>query len=360
MKITNIQKNFNVAKKLSVDNKWLTNNRAQLADYVALRPIKNLSESAMPPQANPIFLLFNFKHMIPIIIIAAMLLGGSGAVMASQNDVPGDTLYSVKIATEQVREALTFSPEKKAKVKAEDASHRTEELATLTKQGKISSLKVVNKATDRFQELLKEVSKLVAQLSPEQKLQLTPQITALLTNNLPNLDETRLTSATSTYDDIDEAVQTALQTELEMSEDEESVVKEQPSLRGLQERAQHKISEVAHKIAETKKEMTKKIGVASTTTLIAGAEATLLDAQSKFAAAFTLAGDAQQAVIQAKKAMEQAKHDQENASKNESTTSIGNDSDDDQDEVEKEEKKDEENANDGNEKDSQDDEAEDD
>lgn len=322
MKQNKIPAGFTRAKQMPIDTQWLASNRARLTRYVKMQPMKGLSRQAAPTGSIFHLLFITLKPMIPAILILAVLFGGGGAVVAAQNDLPGDTLYSVKIATENVKEALTFSTEKKAEAKTEAATHRAEELVALTKRdGTLPSQEVVTEATARFQKLLKEIGELTAQLTPEEKLALAPQISMLASSSLSNWHEVRIAGTTSTHATIDDAVQSVLRTELTMSEDEESAVKGQPSLTGLQHRAENKINEVTHKIAETKKELAKKTTVSSTAALLVEAETALKDAQTSFAAgayaeAFLRAGDAQQAIIKVKQSLENSNEAEDNDNEN--------------------------------------------
>lgn len=68
--------------------------------------------------------------------IASVVLGGSiASVSAAENSLPGDTLYSVKLVTEQARLAFAGKPDK-VKLKAEFTKRRVEELkAIITSDG---------------------------------------------------------------------------------------------------------------------------------------------------------------------------------------------------------------------------------
>ncbi|MFH1078423.1 MAG: DUF5667 domain-containing protein [Patescibacteria group bacterium] len=89
-----------------------------------------------------------FKHFAPlrliqmargpvlaVLSIFAIALGGSiASVSAAENSLPGDFLYSLKLATEQARLALTSAKEDKLKLKVEFTSRRGEELKQVAKE----------------------------------------------------------------------------------------------------------------------------------------------------------------------------------------------------------------------------------
>ncbi|MBI2866078.1 MAG: hypothetical protein HYX99_01785, partial [Chloroflexi bacterium] len=66
-------------------------------------------------------------------LLIVFLLGGQ-VVRASAQSLPGDTLYSVKRAVEQVRLTLALSPEARAQVSREFADQRTQELVAVAQK----------------------------------------------------------------------------------------------------------------------------------------------------------------------------------------------------------------------------------
>lgn len=62
-------------------------------------------------------------------IILGLALVASGTVYASQDSLPGDALYGVKIAVEQAQVALALSPEAKINALMRSSRRRTEEMA---------------------------------------------------------------------------------------------------------------------------------------------------------------------------------------------------------------------------------------
>ena len=78
---------------------------------------------------------FNMVAIIIVIVLAVSAIGG-GTAYASQGSLPGDTLYPVKLATEQVRLVLTISDTAKAELYVTFASSRVEEMVTLAERGK--------------------------------------------------------------------------------------------------------------------------------------------------------------------------------------------------------------------------------
>src|SRR3989344_4682299 len=67
-------------------------------------------------------------------IIITLIGSGSGVSFAAQNAIPGETLYKVKLATEQVRVAVTPGKKTKAELHLGFASRRLNEIERLIEQ----------------------------------------------------------------------------------------------------------------------------------------------------------------------------------------------------------------------------------
>jgi hypothetical protein len=97
--------------------------RRRLLAAMAADPVRVRKESRR--------MVFHPRWVVAFGVIGALLLSTGGTALASTNALPGDALYSVKIATENVRLAVT-SDENKAEVYAVLANRRVEEIVQLT------------------------------------------------------------------------------------------------------------------------------------------------------------------------------------------------------------------------------------
>ena len=106
---------------------------------------------------------------IAIIVVFVFLLAGGGTAAAASNSLPGETLYPVKLATERVQFAFTFSEEGTARLHARFAGRRAEEMARLAEAG---NLERVEAALSRFEAHLADIEDLAARIregEPEDK-----------------------------------------------------------------------------------------------------------------------------------------------------------------------------------------------
>lgn len=73
-----------------------------------------------------------------IVLIIAILLGG--ASFSAENALPGDALYPVKVSiNEEVKSALSFSAEAKARYEAKRAEKRLDEAEKLAAEGRLNT-----------------------------------------------------------------------------------------------------------------------------------------------------------------------------------------------------------------------------
>ncbi len=122
-----------------------------MADYIA-------DKSSGFKHRDPIKSVWNvysFGHWIgthrmatSVAVLLIVILGSKSLVSASQNALPGDALYSLKVnIAEPAKLALISDPVQKAEVKTELLQKRFEEVETLAIQGKLDP--VVKQSTEQ-------------------------------------------------------------------------------------------------------------------------------------------------------------------------------------------------------------------
>lgn len=104
---------------------------------------------------------------LAIATIISVLLGGSlASVSAAERSIPGDSLYSLKLVTEQARLAITKGMPKRVRLKAEFTIRRVQELKTIVTTSVTKKDERANKAA----EILKQdLNTLKQQLDEVQK-----------------------------------------------------------------------------------------------------------------------------------------------------------------------------------------------
>ena len=94
-------------------------------------------------------------------VALVFVFAAGGTVASFSNSVPGDTLYPVKTATEEVQLKLSFSGTAKAKLQAKFAERRAWEMARLAEKGRTAKLAAL---AAQFKAHLAQIEKLAAQI----------------------------------------------------------------------------------------------------------------------------------------------------------------------------------------------------
>jgi hypothetical protein len=89
-----------------------------------------------------------------VAVVLVLVLVGGGTVLAADSSMPDSPLYSVKLATEQVRLALTPSQMGKARLCAELADRRVVEIAHMADKGDAEQVELITQRLDDKLDLL--------------------------------------------------------------------------------------------------------------------------------------------------------------------------------------------------------------
>ncbi len=122
-------KNF---KKSSVNKSSLDSIEKNLKEYMAFYSPESEKELTATPEINRVR-MFNspLLKFASIVIIIGLILGGGKAVYAS---LPGETLYPIKLITEDLQEMVIFNQNKKAEFEIHLAEKRIKEIESLEKK----------------------------------------------------------------------------------------------------------------------------------------------------------------------------------------------------------------------------------
>jgi hypothetical protein len=83
-----------------------------------------------------------------VAVVLVLVLAGGGTVFAAGSSMPDSPLYSVKLATEQVRLTMTFSQMGKARLCAELADERVAEIAYMAEKGDAEQVMIITQRLD--------------------------------------------------------------------------------------------------------------------------------------------------------------------------------------------------------------------
>ncbi|HSL86070.1 MAG TPA: DUF5667 domain-containing protein [Bacteroidales bacterium] len=115
-----------------------------------------------------------------VVLVIVMFGGTTATVLASQNSIPGDTLYPIKTRLEQTRLSLARSTEARVELQLEFAEHRLDEIEALIKEGRFQN---IQPAVTAFEEhILKALAELnvLSEENPAQAASLMVRLTESL------------------------------------------------------------------------------------------------------------------------------------------------------------------------------------
>ncbi len=264
--------------------------------------------------------LINFKPMPIIIAIVLMLTAGGGVSYAAENSLPGDILYPVKVSiNEPVREALTFSTEAKAKLGADLAERRLDEMEKLSIK---TDVKAETKAEieKNFQDQINKMKDLLTRLENEKNVDAATGISSDFEAALKAHSKILERLASTEKDDEQEIKGLNESVKQGAKDAEESRSRFEIGFSGeanekVMEGAKNRLESAADRIKDTKESLNdkrSKMGaeaVAQVETQIKLADTTLIQAQAKFDAksygeAFTLAQQAERTARETKRLIE--------------------------------------------------------
>jgi len=165
-KIKTIQRIKNLKNSRS-DDDFLHAFRNDLQRFMAANPVMGKDDERLSVYEKFNLILNNFYKInetkfMPIAIVAALIvmLSGGGAALASQNSVPGETLYPVKTLTENVRSVLAVNKQSEAKLQSKLAAERLEEVNKMLQMDEVDA-EGVEIALSKLKEHVARMSQIV-------------------------------------------------------------------------------------------------------------------------------------------------------------------------------------------------------
>jgi hypothetical protein len=104
------------------------------------------------------------KALVGTLLALLILIASSATVYATQNSLPGESLYALKAISEDIRLSLTRSPETKLEMTLKYTNRRLDEITTLISEGKALS----QQASERYESELDSALWLAAGMGDEQ------------------------------------------------------------------------------------------------------------------------------------------------------------------------------------------------
>lgn len=217
LKIKKIKYYLKTLKNYPVDKNWLLGNRRQLEIFMSNNPIK------LQRSTNYWFNKFNFmnilktKYVAPVLAgIIILVLGGSA--IASQNSLPNDNLYPIKIAIEKVELAIgsLTGNNKKAEIKLKHALKRLEEVQALIEEHQEDGIVVdaIENLEDQTEDALEETEETLEEENGEETLNKK----VLLVQKLEQLTERHQEVLQRVYDKVPDQAKPAIERAIERTQ----------------------------------------------------------------------------------------------------------------------------------------------
>ena len=98
------------------------------------------------------------KLIVSTLVIVGLLFGGGATVSAAQDDLPNQSLYQLKLMSEDVHLWFVSDPAQEVNLLMEQVQARVEEMEALTAQNIVTPQGVSIRAEERIQQALRVAS----------------------------------------------------------------------------------------------------------------------------------------------------------------------------------------------------------
>ncbi len=197
-----MKKFIKILKSISLSQKEKDVLRYKIEQFISFNPIRN---EIHIPKKSFYFSIFTFRALgkaVSLVLIALIVVGGTGVSYASTDSLPGDKLYNVKInVNEKIEEKLAFSTEAKVVVQTQKVERRLTEAQKLVEKKDFSPEKKAIIKTN-LEKNVKEVTESIEDLKEEGKIEealnTTSKITPVLEAHKKVLTEQKVEADTNT------------------------------------------------------------------------------------------------------------------------------------------------------------------
>lgn len=180
----NFKKFIHTSKNIKLSEKRKDLVRGKVVEFVEMNPIRTRNPQ---PLQSPFYLskfsVLNFSKAVSFALIV-LIAGGSTMSYASEDTLPGDLFYTVKVNfTEPIQTSLALSPQAKLEVKTKHVEKRLTEAQILLKNNDTTPQKhaeVEARVERKVSEISKTITKLQEKGDVETILKTTSQLEPVL------------------------------------------------------------------------------------------------------------------------------------------------------------------------------------
>ena len=197
----NFKKFIRRAQDLRLSENEKDSLRSKIWEFISFNPIRGKAPIVRERNYISIFEVRHFMKAASLVLIVAVVVGGSGISYAASSALPGETLYSVKVnINENIEETLATTAKAKLAVQSEHIQRRLDEVQTLRKDGKLSSGAqkiVIAKLEEHTEEASKSIDVLREKGDVSSVLEATSSLTPIFEANKEILEKENVKKETA-------------------------------------------------------------------------------------------------------------------------------------------------------------------
>ncbi len=194
------------AKKIDLSPEKKDSIRARLQNFIDLTPIQQ--KNPQPLRSKYYISSFSILNMSKVVsfVLIILITGGSTISYASEDTLPGDTLYTVKVNfKEPIEEGLAFGPQAKLEVKTKQVEKRLTEAQVLIKKNDLTPEKhkeVEARVEKKVEEISQKIDELQEKGDVETILATTSKLQPVLKAHQEALQKEIDSKKTDTQEDV--------------------------------------------------------------------------------------------------------------------------------------------------------------
>jgi hypothetical protein len=158
----------------------------RLRAQVVTRPLST-DQTEKTERRRKMNLMFAYKILAAVMAVVLAVAGAGGGVVLAADSLPGDSVYPVKLFTEDVRLLLTTDSANRAELAMTFASERVQEMVRLTRQNRLVPDSVVARMTRQMEQTMAQI----AQSRPEEVPALLQRVMERTRSQQQLLEQTR-------------------------------------------------------------------------------------------------------------------------------------------------------------------------
>ncbi|MDQ5901669.1 MAG: hypothetical protein QG580_384 [Patescibacteria group bacterium] len=169
------------AKEIKLSEKEKETLRYRISEFVSFNPIRGKNPAIRKSFYFSVFTLRNLSKGLAMVLVAVLVVGGTGVSYASTDSLPGDKLYTVKVnVNEKIEEKLAFTTEAKVVVQTQKVERRLTEVQKLAETKKLSPEKK-EIVKHNLEKNISSVTKTIETLKEEGKTEKALDVVAMVT-----------------------------------------------------------------------------------------------------------------------------------------------------------------------------------